>query len=524
MSGQLETSQRTHRQLRIARADRGTNAPVGRVEALDAVEHSEAADPAAPAPSPRSWPPDGEALSSAALKRRLIVADAAAFFVGVAAAFGVQAVFRPVPSGILIAQLELVLLSLPGFIFGAVANRLLVARANERPGEEVANIVKTVAVGTMAMLSVAFVMQFKELSRLWLVLVAVCVTGALVIERRWARRVFTRLRSEGRVRRRIIIVGTDAHAIGLLHTYQRDLSLGYEVVGFVGDDDLGTRGGVRVLGSSDQLLELLERHEAVGVVVSLPSVSQESVNTIARELTDQGYHVALSSALRDIAVSRLRPQQLDGRTMIYVEPVIRDGWRAMAKRTFDVCFASLLLVLTSPILLLSIAALKLDSRGPVFFRQMRVGRDGEPIWVVKLRTMVVDAHDRRDEIEHLNEADGPLFKIKDDPRITRVGRVLRKLSIDELPQLYCVLRGDMSIVGPRPALPDEMAQWDDDVHERLRVLPGLTGLWQVSGRSDSSFDDYKRLDLYYVDNWSLAHDVAICARTVGVVLFARGAS
>ncbi len=144
--------------------------------------------------------------------------------------------------------------------------------------------------------------------------------------------------------------------------------------------------------------------------------------------------------------------------------------------------------------------------------------------VLKFRTMYQDAEERKAELMDQNEMDGPLFKMKDDPRITPVGRTLRKLSIDELPQLFCVLIGSMSMVGPRPALPDEVDQWEDDVRERLRVPPGLTGMWQVSGRSDSSFEQYKRMDLYYVDNWSLLHDVRICARTIGVVLTGSGAS
>jgi exopolysaccharide biosynthesis polyprenyl glycosylphosphotransferase len=309
-----------------------------------------------------------------------------------------------------------------------------------------------------------------------------------------------------------------------MHTYERNPGLGYKVVGFVGDDELGQRGGVEVLGRICDLSRIVHEHQAVGVVVSLASVPSDDVNHFTRQLTEDGYHVALSSSLRDIDVTRLRPQQLDGRTMIYVEPVVRGGWHAVAKRAFDVSLASVLLVLSSPILLVSAIAVRLDTPGPLFFRQIRVGRNGELFELVKLRTMVVDAEERKAALAGQNEADGALFKIRDDPRVTRVGRVLRKLSVDELPQLVCVLRGTMSVVGPRPALPDEVARWDDDVAERLRVLPGLTGMWQVSGRSDSSFDTYKRLDLYYVDNWSLGHDAAICLKTVRVVLTGRGAA
>ena len=150
--------------------------------------------------------------------------------------------------------------------------------------------------------------------------------------------------------------------------------------------------------------------------------------------------------------------------------------------------------------------------------------DGRQFEIIKLRTMVVDAEARKAELMAQNESDGALFKIRNDPRVTPIGRYLRKLSLDELPQFWNVLRGEMSVVGPRPALPAEVEKWPADAHERLRVLPGITGMWQVSGRSDTSFDEYKRLDMYYVDNWSLLHDVLIVAKTFGAVVSSRGAS
>ena len=324
--------------------------------------------------------------------------------------------------------------------------------------------------------------------------------------------------------RRIVIVGTDAHAIGLMHLFERRHDLGYQVVGFLDDDDIGDSGGVSWLGRFDDAVRVLVDHGVGGVVVSLSSVDSDTVNRMTRQLTDAGFHTALSTSLRDIDMSRVRPQQLDGRTLMYVEPVIRTGWRAWAKRLFDLLAASSMLVITAPLLAVAAAAIRLDSPGPVLFRQRRVGRDGRKFSMLKLRTMVVDAEDRLAELRQFNESDGPLFKIRHDPRVTRVGRILRRYSIDELPKLFNVLNGSMSMVGPRPALPDEAGQWDSDVRERLRVPPGITGMWQVSGRAGTSFEDYKRLDLYYVDNSSLAHDLQICARTVGVVLAGRGAS
>lgn len=458
------------------------------------------------------------------LKHRLIAADAVTVLVGFGLAFLAQWLVRPVPNWILREHVVLSVASLPGFAAGAFLNKLYLARANERVSEEVGNVLRTVIVGVGAMVLVAFAFEYKHLSRFWVLLVGVAVATMLLLERRYVRRLFWQLRTAGRLRRRIVIVGTDPQAIGMLHMYERNPQLGYQVVGLVGDHDVGTRAGVGVVGRLDQLDDVLVQHEAVGVVVSLTSVGHDEVNAITRRLTDAGYHVALSSSLNDIDVTRLRPQTIDGRTMIYVEPIIRHGWRAVAKRTFDIAVASLILLLSAPLWVMAAIAVKIDSPGPVFFRQERVGRNGVGFTLTKFRTMVVDADERKAALESLNEADGPLFKISRDPRITRTGRLLRKFSVDELPQLLAVLRGTMSMVGPRPALPSEVAQWDEQLSERLRVLPGLTGMWQVSGRSNASFDEYKRLDLYYVDNWSLSHDMRICAKTVGTVLSGKGAS
>ena len=500
--------------------------PVAAPVSFDSAEPSDLRRPARTADHP---PAAGHATrstpaASTLIRRRLMAADAVALASGIAIAFGVQALLKPVPQFVLTGQLLLTLASLPAFMLGAALNHLHRARANARRIEEAFNIVKSTAVGVCWILIVAFAAQFDELSRLWIAAVAVGVSGSLLVERSIARNVFNRLRVQGRLQRRIVIVGTDAHAISLVHTYERNPALGYTVVGFVGEDDIGERGGVEVLGPVDEILTLLAERDAVGVVISLNSVDADLVNVLTRRLTDRGYHVALSSSLRDIDLTRLRPQTLDGRTMIYVEPVVRGGWRRVAKRIFDVTLALAIIIVTLPIQIVAALAVAASSRGPVFFRQTRIGQDGEPFRIVKFRTMFVDAEQRKAELMADNEADGPLFKIKKDPRITRVGRVLRKMSIDELPQLMCVLIGTMSVVGPRPALPSEVDQWDDEVRERLRVPPGLTGLWQVSGRSDSSFETYKRMDLYYVDNWSLVHDIKICVRTVGVVLRGSGAS
>jgi exopolysaccharide biosynthesis polyprenyl glycosylphosphotransferase len=261
-----------------------------------------------------------------------------------------------------------------------------------------------------------------------------------------------------------------------------------------------------------------------GVMISLYSVDGPTVNRLSRRLTDAGLHVTLCSSLIDIDIQRLRVQELDGQALLYIEPAIRTGWRRVAMRVFDYVVSISALIVTLPIIAVAAIAIRLDSPGPVVFRQRRIGENGQPFDILKLRTMQDGADAMKHELLLDNESDGPLFKIREDPRVTRVGRWLRKFSIDELPQFWNVLRGEMSVVGPRPALPSEVAQWEADVHERLRVLPGITGMWQVSGRSSTSFEEYKRLDRYYVDNWSLKHDVKIVLRTIGVVVRGHGAS
>jgi exopolysaccharide biosynthesis polyprenyl glycosylphosphotransferase len=319
--------------------------------------------------------------------------------------------------------------------------------------------------------------------------------------------------------RNVVIVGGNDEATQLANMLVEDPTLGYRVVGFVDDheDDTG-----RLLGPVAETLDIVRRTGATGVILAASAMSVAVSNRLVRDLVHGGIHVELSSTLRDVAAERLTVRPLGRYPMVYVEPSRPVGWRSATKRAFDVLVAAIGLVLTAPVAAIVAIAIKLDG-GPVFFRQDRVGKDGVPFKVLKFRTMVPDAEARIIDLRDRNEADGPLFKLRNDPRVTRVGRVLRKTSLDELPQLANVLRGEMSLVGPRPALPEELRSWDTDLHARLRVKPGITGMWQVSGRSNADFAAYSRLDLYYVDNWSLLTDLAILAKTIPTVLFGNGA-
>jgi exopolysaccharide biosynthesis polyprenyl glycosylphosphotransferase len=456
------------------------------------------------------------------LRRRLIASDVLAIVVGVVAATTVQQLLNPVTQEILMEEALLGLVIVPVWILMMGANQLFLARAISRFGEELRRLMTAGLMAIGFLLAVSFGAQYGSLSRLWVGLLLICVTSSLAVSRLVARRVFNNLRREGRISRPVIIVGTGTDAISLLHAAQRRPDLGYEVLGFTGDDT-GARGGLEVLGTVEETPEVVRRTGATGVVLSVGSLDPAMVNRLTRVLTDEGCHVTLSSSLHDIDISRTRSQTIDGRLMIYIEPTNRSRTHLMLKRAFDLTIASLVLLLALPIMLIAAVAIKLDSRGAVLFRQVRVGKDGVPFEILKFRSMCDGAEALQAELAELNERSGPLFKVTCDPRVTRVGRFLRKTSIDELPQLWNVIRGEMSIVGPRPALPAESEQWTPDLRDRLRVLPGITGMWQVSGRAEADFEIYRRLDLYYVDNWSLTHDVRILLKTIFVVFAGRGA-
>ena len=404
-----------------------------------------------------------------------------------------------------------------------VRYRLYLSRFVGRSVDEFRRILTASVMGAVGVSAFTFSLKIN-LTRSWVLLSFIFITFLLNAERMLLRRGFRALRQHGQLLRPIVVIGGNSEGRALCQMFDKDPTLGYQVIGLIDDETTTSDGLPQLLGPVERTLDIVKHREVTGVVIAATALDLGSTNRLVRELTDAGVHVELSSSLRDIASNRLIMRPLGRFPVVYVEPVRRNGWRATAKRTFDIAVSGLTLVLTAPLLFVAALAIKLDTPGPVIFKQERVGRDGRRFKVYKLRTMVVDAEAQLADIEHLNEADGPLFKMSRDPRITRVGRLLRKTSIDELPQLINVLRDDMSMVGPRPALPREVEGCDDELKARLRVRPGITGMWQVNGRSDSSFEDYQRLDLYYVDNWSLVTDLLILVKTVPAVVFGRGAS
>ena len=327
-------------------------------------------------------------------------------------------------------------------------------------------------------------------------------------------------RAKGKFLRPVIIVGGNAEGAdltGLLHTHPE---LGYRVAGVVGRlDDPAAWHDIPLLGGIRDTSDAVHRAGANGVIIASTALAPHQLNQVSRDLLHQQVHVHVSSGLKGIAPQRVRSLPLARVPFFYLEQIELSPWQFALKRVIDVALSIVALVVTLPVLAVAGLAIAVCDGRPILYRQQRVGRNARPFTMLKLRTMYPDADRMLDEVADQNErADGPLFKIDDDPRRTRLGRLLEALSIDELPQLWNVLRGDMSVVGPRPALQSEVNQFDDELLIRLSVAPGVTGLWQVEARDNPSFDAYRRLDLFYVENWGVALDLSIILATTRVLL------
>lgn len=292
---------------------------------------------------------------------------------------------------------------------------------------------------------------------------------------------------------------------------------GYRVKGVVARRDANAQRG-DWLGEPQDVLSAMQTVGANGAFVVVDELNAADRSFVVEQLASAGHHVHLTMGIAGIASQRVQLAPVVHEPLLYVDRPILKKWQLVSKRGLDIVVASLALLISLPFVLGAALLIKLEDRGPVFFRQQRVGRGGNTFALFKLRTMAPDAEARLAEVAAQNARRGPLVKIERDPRITRIGRLLRFTSIDELPQLLNVLRGQMSLVGPRPALPTEVEAFDEELLSRHNVLPGITGLWQVEARDNPSFASYRRLDLFYVKNWSISLDVVILILTVQTVL------
>lgn len=385
-------------------------------------------------------------------------------------------------------------------------------------------------IGLLGAMAVAAVLVNVALSRGYLAFfLPGLFLGSLVA--RWLLRSWlAACRRSGTMLQRAVVVGRADAAAELVRSLNKHPEQGFLPVAVctsgldISWDAATDIEGVPVMGDPDQVVAAVDLVDAEAVVVaSHPELAGKALRRLAWSLEEREVELLVSTGLLDVAGPRLSIRPSEDTSLLHIERPAASRAHVLWKSLLDRSLAVLLVTLLAPVFIIAALCIRFTSRGPVLFRQNRVGVKGEPFSIYKFRTMVVGADQQLDSIKHLSEGNAVLFKMKQDPRVTKVGSVLRRFSIDELPQLFNVVLGDMSLVGPRPPTPQEVEQYEPDTMRRLHVRPGMTGLWQVSGRSDLDWEQSRRLDLRYVDNWSPIVDLQILFRTVRAVLGGSGA-
>jgi exopolysaccharide biosynthesis polyprenyl glycosylphosphotransferase len=410
--------------------------------------------------------------------------------------------------------------------FGVYRSKRLTSRRSESAGIVGATIVGSAVVYLLSLLSGVSLVRGAFLPLFFAAVTAVTVASRLVL-----RALLGLARRRGRNLRHALFIGTNPRALAFASKLEGKPELGYRIVGFLDSREWDgsrefERSGYPLVGGVADLPCVLRREVVDEVMVFLPIKSfYESGARIVSQCEEQGIRVTFPTALFQLARGRALPEEVEADPVVTIACGCMFGPAAVLKRILDVVVASVLLVALSPLLLAVALLVRLTSPGPALFAQERVGFNKRRFRMLKFRTMVADAEQRQKELEHLNEVSGPVFKIRCDPRITRVGAVLRRTSIDELPQLINVLKGDLSLVGPRPLPVRDYEGFDQDRHRRrFSVRPGITCLWQIGGRSDVSFERWMELDMQYIDTWSLWLDFKILFKTIPVVLRGTGAA
>jgi len=392
--------------------------------------------------------------------------------------------------------------------------------------DEIYNIFNGITSGIVIMIVLVFFYQPTFYSRIIFLYAGVMILVLMGISR-WLKVGLLRYwRKSGFGVVRLLIVGAGEVGRTVMRTIVANPEQGYEIVGFMDDDRVKGHtdiGRFQALGHIGNLTDLIERKKADEVIITLPWQYHRKIMSISTICERNNIRVRIVPDVFQMTLSRVELDEMAGVPLIGLRHTSISGSNLVLKRIVDFTFALLGLIFLSPLMALLALAIKLDSPGPAIFTQERVGKGGKRFVVYKFRSMVDDAEAQKQSLLRLNEAEGPLFKIRNDPRMTRLGRLLRKFSLDELPQLYNVLRGEMSLVGPRPNVPAEVEQYQSWHRRRLEIVPGITGMWQVSGRSDLTFDEMALLDIYYLENWSMALDIKVMLQTIPSVLLRIGA-
>lgn len=388
-------------------------------------------------------------------------------------------------------------------------------------------IIKASLFAAIAAGSVVFILQEGLTSRLFIAVFTFTAAGMLMIEKKLFLLFLDYIHLRGYNQCNLLIVGTGRRAREFIKAVKNHANWGLRIVGLI-DDEHGMFGkeieGFRVLGRIQDIQFIIHRKVIDRVIFVVPRLWLHRIDEAILACEKEGISTAISLDLYDLSFARTRQTDFSGFPLLEFETFTARQWELFIKRAIDILFSISLLLIFGPLIILTAIAIKLSSRGPILFKQTRCGMNGRKFTLYKFRSMVVGAEMKMRELEKMNEMDGPVFKIRKDPRITPLGRILRRTSIDELPQLFNVLKGDMSIVGPRPPLPVEVEMYEVWQRRRLSLKPGITCVWQVSGRNRISFERWMEMDLDYIDNWSLWVDFKILVRTVFVVLFGYGAA
>jgi exopolysaccharide biosynthesis polyprenyl glycosylphosphotransferase len=400
-------------------------------------------------------------------------------------------------------------------------------------GLEEYRLVVSATVWTFGAIAIVTLLARVDVARGYLAVALPLGLLALLVTRNLRRVYVARQRAHGKYQTAVLAIGDRDAVTVLADELMRDPTNGYRVVGMcvprygeLGGDSISIHGReIPIFGDDSQALVAIHLTGADTVAVTATEhLGVHGIRKLTWDLESMDIDLLVSPGVLDVAGPRLSMRPVAGFPLIHVEKPQYHGAQRFQKRAFDFCFALAAIVGTSPLLILTAIAVKLTSKGPVFYAAERIGLDGKPFKMLKFRSMVDHADRQLPTLLPQNEgAGGVLFKMRQDPRVTQVGRFIRKMSIDELPQFFNVLKRDMSVVGPRPPLPREVETYDGEVRRRLLVKPGITGLWQVSGRSDLSWENSVRLDLSYVENWSMIGDLIIIGKTLKVVLSSHGA-
>lgn len=394
---------------------------------------------------------------------------------------------------------------------------------------ELSRVARSLSLGVVGFIVLTYVLKLAGLSRAWTLLAwlfaVVFVIGGRAVLRIWSARQHMR----GKSLRPTLIVGSNAEAADIIRVLGGSRAEGLRAIGCLASSQAERLSldfcapEVPCLGTARELAQVVEEHDIDTVIIASSAFDHDVLARMIAEVRELDLDVNISSGLFEVLTSRVSVREVSGVPLITVHGLVMSRTNRVIKRIFDVTLAAAIILVGLPVWLVIITLIRLTSPGPTFYVQERIGRDGKTFGMYKFRSMVADADARLSQLASANEASGPLFKMKDDPRVTAVGKWMRKFSVDEFPQLINVLKGEMSLVGPRPPLPREVTSYTQYDWRRLEVVPGMTGLWQVSGRSSLTFEEMVRLDLFYIENWSVTLDLALLARTVPAVLFARGA-